>query len=112
MSFPIRMKVEEVRTLAFGSIGAAYMGLGTAMTRPIRLMVLQNLTDAAVMISFDGVDDNLPLASNGYIILDITANKVREDGFFLAEGDRLYVKELGVAPTTGSVYLTTFYGAQ
>ncbi len=109
-SLSVRLLPETVRELASGSISAAYAGLGTAMSRPIRMMVLQNLTDETVWISFDGVNDHMPLAALGYIILDITANKTREDGFFLSEGQRLYVKRLGT-PTSGSVYLTTFFGA-
>ena len=112
MSLSIRLKAETVRSLAFGSIGAAYMGVGTAMFRPIRIMMIQNLTDENLMFSFDGIDDNFPLPKNGYILLDVTANKTRDEGFFLAEGERLYVKEITATPTSGSVYFTTFYGAQ
>jgi len=103
---------ETVRQLAFGSIGGAYMGIGTAMSRPIRIFLLQNLTDANLMFSFDGVKDHLPLPNNGYILIDITANKTREQGYYLAEGTRLYVKEISASPSSGSVYLTTFYGAE
>lgn len=112
MSLAIRLMPEPVRTLGFAAIGAAYMGVGTAMTRPIRMLLIQNLTDELAMFSFDGVDDHLPMPANGYLILDISANKTSSVGFFLAEGQRLYVKHEGVAPTTGSVYFTTFYGAQ
>ena len=112
MSLAIRLMPEPVRTLGFAAIGAAYMGVGTAMTRPIRMLLIQNLTDELVMFSFDGVDDHLPMPANGYLILDISANKTSSTGFFLAEGQRLYVKHEGAAPTTGSVYFTTFYGAQ
>lgn len=112
MSLAIRLMPEPVRTLGFAAIGAAYMGVGTAMTRPIRMLLIQNLTDELAMFSFDGVDDHLPMPANGYLILDISANKTSSVGFFLAEGQRLYVKHEGAAPTTGSVYFTTFYGAQ
>ena len=109
-SLSIRLAPEEVRTLTFGSIGATYMGVGSVMTKPIRIFLLQNLTDAELMFSFDGITDHLPLPANGYILLDITANKTRESGYYLAEGTRIYVKETGT-PTSGNVYLTTFYGA-
>jgi len=112
MSLAIRLMPEPVRTLGFAAIGAAYMGVGTAMTRPIRMLLIQNLTDELVMFSFDGIDDHIPMPSNGYLILDISANKTSSVGFFLAEGQRLYVKHEGAAPTRGSVYFTTFYGAQ
>ena len=42
-------------------------------------------------------------------MLDIASNKTISQHFYLAEGDRLYVKRVGVA-TSGSVYFTVFYG--
>ena len=111
MSLSIRLVPETVRSIGFASIGAAYMGVGTALDKPARLMVFQNLTDKAVMVSFDGVNDHLPLAANGYLIMDVTANKATDDGFFLAEGTRIYVKELTAPLTSGSVYVSIFGGA-
>jgi len=112
MSLAIRLQAEPVRTLAFGAISGVYAGIGTEMTRPIRMMILQNLTDVVVMFSFDGINDNIPSPSNGYIILDITANKTVDTGFFVAEGQRIYIKDIGPAATIGSVYLSVFYGAE
>ena len=108
-SHAVRFLAEGVRSLAFGSIGAAYMGVGTAIDNPARIIVIQNLTDEQLMFSFDGVNDHLTLPTLGQIVLDLTANKTREQGFYLGEGDRLYVKEV-VTPTSGSVYLSVFYG--
>lgn len=110
MSLAIRLRLEPVRTLGFAAIAAGYMGVGTALEHPARMIFIQNLTDALLMFSFDGVNDHFPLSSNGYIVLDIATNQALEQGFFLAQGDRLYVKELVGAPTTGSVYFTSFYG--
>lgn len=113
MSLAIRLTPEPVRQLAFGAIGVGYMGIGTQMIRPVRIIVLQNLTDVLLMFSFNGIDDHLPLPSNGYLVLDITANKTISQGFFLAEGQRIYCRSLvGVPATSGSAYLTTFYGAE
>jgi len=109
MPFSIRIEAEPVRSLAFGSIGAAYMGVGTSIDRPARMILIQNLTDESLMFSFDGVNDHFPLAASGYLLLDITSNKTVDLGFYLPEHERLYVKEIG-NPTTGSVYFTTFYG--
>lgn len=109
MSFAIRLVPEPVRSLGFGSIGAAYMGIGTAMTEPVRIFHLQNLTDTLLMFSFGGIDDHVAIPAGGYLLIDITANKSNERGFFLGEGERLYVKEIAT-PTLGAVYLTTFYG--
>lgn len=111
MSLSIKILPETVRTLAFGSVGAAYAGIGTAMTKPVRIFLIQNLTDAGVMVSFDGIDDHFPMPALGFLLLDVTANKTIHQGFFFAEGQRVYVKRLVGAPTSGSVYLTTFYGS-
>jgi len=106
----IRLVPESVRSLAFGSIGAGYTGIGTAIVNPVRMFHIQNLTDVTLMFSYDGVNDHFPLPPNGFLLLDITANKSRDHGFYLAEGTRVYVKEVGT-PTSGSVYLTVYYGS-
>lgn len=109
-SLAIRLVPDTVKSLAFGSVGAAYMGIGTAFDKPIRILLVQNLTDATLMFSFDGVNDHLPLPRDGYILLDVTANKAIEHGYYVAEGTRIYVKEVDT-PTIGSVYVSSFYGA-
>jgi hypothetical protein len=106
----IRLRADEQRSLAFGSIGAAYMGIGAAFSHPIRIIFVQNLTDALLQFSFDGVTDHFPLPSNGFLLLDIMANKTNfAEGFYIAEGYRLYVKEIG-SPSSGAVYVSNFYG--
>lgn len=111
MSLAVRLMPEVVRTVAFGAIGAPYVGIGTAVTRPIRVFLLQNTTDVILMFSFNGIDDHLPLPSNGYMIFDISSNQTFNQGFYLAEGQRLYVKQISGAPGLGAVYFTTFYGS-
>ena len=106
----IRLMVEPVRSLGFASIGAGYMGVGTAISNPARILRIQNLTNALLMISYDGVNDHEAIAPNSFLLLDITANKTREQGYFLSEGTRVHVKEID-APTSGSVYVSVYYGA-
>ena len=106
----IRLLPESVRSLAFGSIGAAYTGVGTEITSPARILHIQNLTDSLLMFSYDGVNDHFPLPASGFLLLDITANKATEDGYYLSEGTRIYVKQI-VAPSSGSVYVTVYYGS-
>jgi hypothetical protein len=112
----IRLSIEPVRSLPFGSISGTYAAIGhgsatgAAMVNPIRQFMLQNLTDVSLMFSIDGINDAFPLPTNGYLIDDITSNKTVSVGFFLAEGTILYVKSLSGNPSTGSVYFTTFYG--
>lgn len=111
MSKSIRLLPEPVRSLAFGSIGAAYMGIGTALENPVRIVAILNLTDVSLMFSMDGVDDHFPLSANGYLLLDVSSNKTIEAGFFIGIGTRFYVKEIG-NPISGSVYVSTFYGSR
>lgn len=108
----IRFKAEPVRTIGFAAIGVGYMGVGTALDQPMRQFFIQNLTNAVLMFSFDGIDDHFPLPGNGFFLDDITSNKSVGQGWFLAEGTRLYVRHLGVAPTQGDVYFSTFFADQ
>ena len=110
MSLAIKILPETVRSLAAASIVAGYMGIGTAIDNPARIFYLQNLTDATLMFSFDGINDHFPLPANGFILLDVATNRTVSEQFYVSQGQRIYVKELGV-PTTGSVYLTVFYGS-
>lgn len=106
----VRMKIEPQRSIAFGSISGSYTGIGSAYNHPVRLYMLQNFTDAALQFSWDGVNDHFPLPAGGSMIIDITSNKSTPGGMFAAsEGDRTYVKTLDT-PSSGSVYLSIFYG--
>lgn len=105
----IRLVFEPVRSLAFGSISGTYTGIGTAFANPERMMLVQNATDVSLMFSADGINDHFQLPSNGFLLLDIAANKTTSQGFYIAEGTRMYVKEIGT-PSTGSVYVTVMYG--
>jgi len=111
MAIEIRVKFEPVRSLAFGSIGAAYMGVGTPTDHPARMVLIQNFTDADLMFSFDGIEDHFPVKFDSSFILDVSSNKTIDTGFFIEQGSRLYVKEIDT-PTTGSVYFTVFYGEE
>src|SRR5215472_16971227 len=107
-SLAIRITPETLRSLAFGSISGAYMGIGTPFIAPSRIFHVQNLTDVQMTFSLDGITDHFVLPSQGFLLLDLTANKTNAQGAFIAEGVRVYVKESAGAPTSGSVYVTSF----
>lgn len=107
----LRYTAEAVRTLAEASIGAGYTAVGTPVSNPERQFFIQNLTDALLMFSFDGVNDHFPLPANGFFLSDVSSNRVsKSEALYLAKEVQLYVKEIGT-PTTGSVYFSVFYGA-
>lgn len=107
----LRLFPEPVRTVDFSSLSGSYIGVGTSFDHPIRIIFVQNLTDQTLMFSFNGIDDHFPLPEMGFLLLDVTANKAVSQGYYIQEGQRLYVRELGAAATSGSVYVSTFYGA-
>jgi len=100
-----RMQYEELRTLAFGSIAAGYTGIGTSLEYPARITKIQNLTNVTLLFSVGGVLDNDIIPPNGFALLDAKSND-----FYLAEGDRIYVKIYDDAPTEGIVAVTSIYG--
>ncbi len=105
------MRCEPVRSSAFGAIVAGYSAVGTGLVNPCRILLIQNLTDATVMISVDGgATDSFPIVSNGYIVLDFTTNKSQAAGCFLVTGTVISVKRIGV-PSVGSVYVSSFFGS-
>ena len=105
-----RLLIDPVRSLGHAAIlgGGVYTAIGTTLTEPARMLLIQNHTDASLMFSFDGVTDHFPLLTLTQLILDVTSNKVDDSGLFLAEGKPIYVTQIG-APSAGSVYVTVFY---
>jgi hypothetical protein len=108
-----RVEFETLRSLAFGGIGAGFAGVGTRIDNPVRLFKITNLTDAPLFVSFNGVDDQDIVPTYGYFLYDFGSNKSDQSGYLeLAAQKRVYVRHMGVAPTLGSVYVTTVYVSQ
>lgn len=109
MAYPKRVRLEAIRTLAFGGIGAAYAAIGVSTTQQVRVVKFDNATNVDIYFSIDGVLDQIWLPSGGFFLLDLTTNKVRDDGFFIDEGTFFYARAVGALPTSGSVRVTTVY---
>src|SRR6188508_3260382 len=106
MAFFVDMHADVVRTLAFGGISGTYANVGGVFTRPIRIMIVQNYTDALCTFSFDGGNDHFVLSAGSQLVLDITSNEFQGNG--LVEGVNTQMQVKG-GPTTGSVYISAFY---
>jgi len=106
-----RARFEAIRTLAYGSIGASYAQIGTPIVNPARLIKVDNLTNATLMFSTNGLLDQFVLPSGGFMLIDICSDKTHDDGLFLPTGEGMFVKEIGT-PTSGSVYFTVMYGSE
>ena len=109
MAYGTRVRFEELRELAFGGIGAAYAAIGGATGDHTRLVTFNNTTDTDLYISTNGVTNHLRIASGSGKVLDLTTNKVRDDGLFVDQGTVFYVKRTAGAPTTGLIWIEVMY---
>jgi len=109
-SLAVRELPETERTLAFGSIGAAFTALGTPLAFASLKLVIQNQTNTPASFSWDGINTAITLYPGCIFTSDIETNNGRSGALKAAAGTQFYVKYLS-APASGAVYLATFYGA-
>ena len=102
---------EDLRSLGHASLSSSYVGIGGSFTQPVRLIEIDNTTDANLIISFDGVNAKRFISANTGKVLDIASD--RNDIAKNLEqpvGDRIYVKlEAGSTATVGNVYVAVMY---
>jgi hypothetical protein len=110
MAYGTRVKVDPLRELDFGDISGTYAAVGTPMTDHVRILSLNNGCDEDLYVSLDGVNDHFRLPKNSFALLDLSSNKIREDGLFLSIGTQIYVKEVSASVSTGAFWLTVVYG--
>jgi len=111
MAYGTRVTFEPLRTAAFGAITGSYSAVGGPLLDHARLINFSNTVNQSILISIDGVTDQLFLAPDSFEILDLTANKVRDDGLFLARGTILYARYPGSAGTSGTLYIGVMQSA-
>lgn len=107
-----RLTAEPLRSLGFAAISGAYSGIGTRLAYPSRLLYINNITNALLFFSLDGITDHLPLGSGSFTVIDIMANHSISNLLYIAEGQRFYVRAPGTLPTLGSVYVSSFYSVE
>lgn len=110
MGYPIRLNYEPLKEKDATTLTANYLAVGTSLTHPVRMVRIQNTGDKDVRISFDGINDFTYMSAGTSLLLDITANQTREEGFYLPKGITVYAKHNGVVPTSGDIFITTIYG--
>lgn len=111
MAYGINMVPDTLRSAAVGAILATYSAVGSAFAHPIRILLMQNLTDVGVLVSFDpGIAaGQFVVPANGFILLDITSDRVGVEGAFIEKGTQVYVKRLAGAGATGAFYVSVMY---
>ena len=105
----IVVAADALRSLAFGAIGMSYLPLGTPFAHPMRILKFVNVTNADMIISFDGIVDHDYVPAGGFTLYDLTTNRSETAGWFFREGTQVYVRYV-TAPTSGAVYLVALYG--
>ena len=103
---------DDLRSLAFGGISSSYAAVGLPFANPPRMYKVTNLTDAALLISFNGVSDKDVIPANAGQIYDYGSNMSVSGGLLEdVAGRRVYVKQESGAATSGKVYVTVMYAS-
>ena len=108
-----RLAFEPLRSLDYTLISGSYALIGTPFANPVRQLLLQNLTDANMIVSFDGVDDHVVVAASSGIIFDFCSNKNDTAGNLEQPAYTFcYVRQESAAPTKGVFYVALTYASQ
>jgi hypothetical protein len=106
------VRFEPLRSLAFGSISGTYTAIGTPFVHASRVIVIDNTTDADLLISFDGIHDQVLSIAHSGKILDFCSNRTEPVGILeVPVNTTVYVKQAVGAPTLGTVYITVMYAS-
>lgn len=105
---------EPLRSVDYTVITDTFKVLGSKFSYPINYMDITNLTDKVIEIGIANPASTAiqikTLAYNATWVFDISSNKTNGKEGSLSKGTQLYLRYRGlVAPTTGTVDVTTFY---
>lgn len=105
----MRVLAESLRILPFGTVDFVYNPIGTVFTHPIRLLNINNDTDAAIIISYDGVSNNQYIPAQTGLVLDFTSNSGAHVFPLMSAGTTIYAAALTALPTTGIIAVSAYY---
>lgn len=103
------VRFDAVRSQVYSSITGSYTALGIPFAHAMRVVHFINNTDGDMMISFDGVTDNVPVIAGGFDLFDLTSDQDQNEHFRYQNGTQIYIKYIS-APTTGTFYMVCVYG--
>lgn len=109
MAFGTRVAFEALREKAFGDVTSSFTALGTPLADHCRLVSFNNETNVDLYLSFDGSTNHLRIAANSFKLLDLSANKIRDDGLFLPTGLQISVKDTGLSATSGLIWAEVMF---
>jgi len=103
------VRFDAARSLGNASITNVYQPLGIPFEHAMRVLTFTNGTNGDMMISFDGVTDNLPVLASTFALYDLTSNQDTNETFRYQKGTQISIKYIS-APTSGTFYLVAVYG--
>jgi len=106
------VRFDAVRSIALASITNVYQPLGSAFSHAMRVLNFKNNTNGDMMVSFDGVTDNLPVFASSFDLYDLTSNQDSTERFRYQNGTQLYVKYVTAPtlPVDGTFAVVAIYG--
>lgn len=112
MAYGLHAVFDTLREVAFGSITASYVAVGSALAHEARMIQIVNSTDKALYISVNGSTNIVRVPAGTSQVLDFCTNQVGNQGFFLPIGTQFYVTrtEAG-APGSGSIAIQVIYAS-
>ena len=112
-----RATFDQIRVIALGSITNSYQLLTTSggqgpFLHAVRLLHFVNNTNGDMMVSFDGVTDNVIITATTGVIYDVTSDEDSNESLRYQTGTKVYVKYLSAPsePSDGGFYLALMYG--
>lgn len=105
------VRIDSIRSKAYGSITGSYTTVGSALTHNWRMWCITNNTDGDMMFSLNGSTDNVFVPAYSFRLYDLSTNAANvqdTDGFQMQIGSQFSVKYIS-APTQGTVYIEGVY---
>lgn len=104
-----RAAFDAVRVIEYDDITDAYLPMETAASQgpflyPIRLLHFINSTNGIMMVSLDGVTDNIPVLAGTGVIYDITSDEDSVENYRLPANTQVYVKYISAPTDEGGMY--------
>jgi len=111
MGLSSRAEYAKLRRVLFGDISGVYATVGTKVEHAPVAVTLINNTDADLVLSTSGAEDNQDFPAGLSIVLDLSSNKVNEKGLYFEKGTQLYIKSLSALPSSGYFSFSYVYGS-
>jgi len=105
------VRFDSLRSLGFASISGTYAAVGTPIQHNWRELEFVNNTDGDLIVSVDGINDNLIVPKMSIVTRDIAANGDTNTGATALVFElftQFWVKQSS-APTSGSFYVQGIY---